>query len=116
MAAKKAKRMTKADFVRSLPVTTPAKEVVAKAKEAGIALTDMYVYNVRSTSKASAKKGNGRKPSSRTVAAVRGPHKVAAAVGSVEELLKAIAAEIGLGRAIAVLQGERDRVRAVLGN
>jgi hypothetical protein len=38
------------------------------------------------------------------------------ATGSVEELLKAIAAEIGLGRAIAVLQGERDRVRAVLGN
>lgn len=116
MAAKKAKKMTKADFVRSLPATTPAKEVVAKAKEAGIALTDMYVYNVRSTSKASAKKSNGQEPGSRAVTSARGPHKAAVATGSVEELLKAIAAEIGLGRAIAVLQGERDRVRAVLGN
>jgi hypothetical protein len=33
---------------------------------------------------------------------------------SAEDLLKAIAAEIGLGRAIDQLQGERARVRAIL--
>jgi hypothetical protein len=32
----------------------------------------------------------------------------------VEALLKAVAAEIGLGRAIELLEGERARVRAVL--
>jgi hypothetical protein len=113
MAAKKAKRTTKADFVRSLPATTPAKEVVAKAKEAGMALTDMYVYNVRSTSKASAKKGNGLKAPGKAI-----PHVVhKASTGEpAEDLLKAIAAEIGLARAMTVLQAERDRVRAVLGH
>jgi hypothetical protein len=33
---------------------------------------------------------------------------------SAEDLLKAVAAEIGLGRAIEQLQGERARVRAIL--
>jgi hypothetical protein len=33
---------------------------------------------------------------------------------SVEDLLKAAAAELGLGRAIEILQGERARVRAVI--
>jgi hypothetical protein len=32
-----------------------------------------------------------------------------------EELLKIVAAEVGLGRAIALLQGERARVQAIIG-
>lgn len=52
--AKKA-TMTKADFVRSLPSGTPAKEVVAKAKEAKISLTEDYVYKTRSLDKRGAK-------------------------------------------------------------
>jgi hypothetical protein len=31
-----------------------------------------------------------------------------------EPLLRAVAAELGLGRAVEILQGERARVRAVL--
>jgi hypothetical protein len=34
---------------------------------------------------------------------------------STETLLKAVAAEIGLGRAMEILAGERARVRAVIG-
>ncbi len=35
---------------------------------------------------------------------------------SVEDLLRAVAAEIGLGRAMEILAGERARVRRVLGD
>jgi hypothetical protein len=34
---------------------------------------------------------------------------------SVEELLRAAAAEIGLARAVEILEGERARVRAMIG-
>jgi hypothetical protein len=66
MTAKKtAKPVNKTAFVKHLPKTMPAKEVVAKAKAAGITLTEMYVYSIRSKSKARkssgiAKRGPGR--------------------------------------------------------
>ena len=116
--AKTAKKISKAGFVRSLPANTPAKEVVAKGKAAGIALSEAYVYNVRSTSKAS--KSGGRK--SRVVTAGRGPGRPpkAAATHTVhgrgaEELLIAVAAELGLVRAIGILQTEHERVHRLLG-
>jgi len=56
-ATSKKAEMTKADFVRSLPAATPAKDVVAKAKEAKISLTEDYVYKTRSLDK----KGKGKK-------------------------------------------------------
>jgi hypothetical protein len=34
---------------------------------------------------------------------------------SIEDLLKAVAAELGLGMAMEILQGERARVRMVMG-
>ncbi len=49
------KTQSKAAFVRSLPSSTPAKDVVEKAKAAGIKLTDAYVYNVRATTRAAKK-------------------------------------------------------------
>jgi len=87
---------TKADFVRARAHLSP-KEVVEDAKSKGVKLDAGYVYNVRGYDKATAIK------------------KARASGSSVEELLKAAAAELGLGRAIEVLQGERARVRAVLG-
>jgi hypothetical protein len=56
MTAKTAPKQTKADFVRSADRRLSAKDVVAKAKAAGIALTDTYVYNVRGAAKAAASK------------------------------------------------------------
>src|SRR4051794_36116183 len=50
----------KADFVRGLPDLT-AKEVVAKAKERGMKLSDAYVYKLRSI----AKTGGSPKPSAK---------------------------------------------------
>jgi hypothetical protein len=95
------KKPSKAAFVRSLPATTPAKEVVAKAKAAGIKLSEPYVYNVRATSKA--KKGGKR-----------GPGRPAGAQGA-EQLLRAIASNLGLARSLEILRGEHERVRRLLG-
>lgn len=56
-AAKKPKQ-SKSDFVRSLAADTPAKEVVNKAKAAGITLTEDYTYKVRSLDNQRKAKGN----------------------------------------------------------
>lgn len=67
MAAKRTKKsspnktVNKSKFVRSLPRAMPAKEVVAKAKAAGITLTDKYVSTIRYNAKVSARKKGGTK-------------------------------------------------------
>lgn len=40
--------LSKAAFVRSLPPSTPAKEVIARARKLGLAITPAYVYVIRS--------------------------------------------------------------------
>jgi hypothetical protein len=107
--------MSKAAFVRSLAAATPAKEVVTKAKERGMKLTESYVYNVRGAAKAARRKRTGSLRS----AVVARPAAAAATEGaktglSTEDLLRAVGAELGLTRAIEVLQAERARVHAVL--
>jgi hypothetical protein len=96
---------TKAAFVRSLPSTIPAKAVVAQAKAAGMKLSTTYVYIVR----AAAKENRGLVRVGRSV-----PRPIAT-TSSAESLLRAVAAEIGLGAAIEILAGERARLRAVIG-
>lgn len=64
MAAKKAKKSSsklpsKSAFVRGLPASMPAKEVVAKAKAAGLTLSDRYVHVIRSIAKRAARNGSG---------------------------------------------------------
>jgi hypothetical protein len=99
------KSTTKSDFVRSVSASTPAKDVVAKAKAAGIKLDIQYVYKVRSRPK-------GTKVS-RSVQA-DATTKANGAHSSTEDILRAAAAELGLGRAMGVLQSQRARVSAVL--
>lgn len=120
MAAKKSTTkkpivMSKAAFVRSLAATTPAKDVVTKAKERGMTLTESYVYNVRGATKAATRKRTGSLRSAlvaRSVAATA-PTSLRSAL-STEDLLRAVGAELGLLRAIEVLHAERARVHAVL--
>jgi hypothetical protein len=64
MAAKKLKKasskpVSKSAFVRGLSTSLPAKEVVAKAKSAGLNISDRYVHVIRSIAKRAAKHGNG---------------------------------------------------------
>jgi hypothetical protein len=110
---------SKAEFVRTLPSSTPANEVVAKAKAAGLPITKDYVYSVRSADKRAKKKraakSNTPKPAVTAEAVVHGSASAPKVSGKAEMLLKAVAAEIGLGNAIALLQRERARVRELLG-
>jgi hypothetical protein len=113
MASRKTKaaggaKHNKSAFVRSLPADMPAKDVVAKGKAQGMNMSIADVYSIRTAAKAAARRGRlpgvpGRKP-----AASHGG-------GRVEDLLRAVAAELGLSRAIGLLVAEQAKVRAVLG-
>jgi hypothetical protein len=89
----------------------PVKEVVAMAKAKGIHFDEPYVYWARRPSKGTAT----RKRVSTTVR--NGPSMARAITrrSSAEDLLRAVAAEIGLGRAVEILEGERAKVRAAIG-
>jgi hypothetical protein len=103
--------MTKSAFVRSLP-SLPAKEVVEQAKAAGITLKPKQVYNIRAAAKGkSAKKTTAKNGASHAVSGLssrKSPARIA-------ELLLAVAAEMGLARAIELLEGERRKVQSILG-
>src|SRR5580658_10178730 len=108
---------SKADFVRAHPNLSP-KEIVEKAAAAGIKLGWRYVYNVRATDKVARKRkrATAKGRISTPAAANRAAPSVAsaAASSSAEDLLRAVAAELGLGRAVEILARERARVRAIL--
>lgn len=104
----------KAAFIRSMPSTMPAKEVVAEAAKQGLKLTEGHVYNLRSGSSkksmngsttlsitngsaAPAKRGPGRPPKSAAAAPVSQPQHT-----SQETSLRRAIAELGLTRARAV--------------
>ena len=112
--SKSAAKQSKAAFVRGLPTSTPAKQVVTLAKAAGIKLAVDYVYNVRGADKASRKKKRAAsKAVTSTPASTNGARP--SVTSTAENLLKAIGAELGLGKAIEILSGERARVTAVIG-
>jgi hypothetical protein len=97
----KKRSQTKAAFVRSLPPNTPAKEVVEQAKAQGLSLTTAHVYAIRTNDRRRPKPADSRP-----------------VVGQAREieLLKALAASIGLSRAIAILEAERMKWRRLLGS
>jgi len=101
------KSASKADFVRA-HAGLSAKEIVAKAKAQGIQMGEPYVYNVRAYDKTSrGKRGRSAARSTARLARTNG-------TSPAENVLKAVAAEVGLGRAIDILEHERALVRAVL--
>lgn len=63
----KKRSVNKSEFIRKLPATLSSREVVAKAKAAGIKFDETYVYRVRALARS--KRKNGAKPGlARTVA------------------------------------------------
>jgi hypothetical protein len=102
--------ITKSGFVRSLPNATPAREVVAKAKERGLVLTEKLVYAIRSDDRARAAIGSKAAVPATPKAQVSSPR----ARGAAEELLLAVASKVGLTRAIELLLAEDRRVIAAL--
>jgi hypothetical protein len=106
-------KTSKADFVRKFPNASP-KEVVAKAQAEGIQIDLDYVYNVRSTDKVG-KTRPGTEPRDSIPRVGASLPRPVATGWSAEDLLKAVAAEVGLGRAFDILVGERARVHALIG-
>lgn len=106
MASKKARRKTKiskTEFVRTMP-KAPAAEVVAAAAKKGIKLSDRYVYVIRSKDKAGKGKRSARKAAPRRAVARR---SVARSTGLDGQLRQAIA-QLGLVRAKEIF-GEVER-------
>jgi hypothetical protein len=107
----KTKSTNKSAFVRGLPGDMSAKDVVSKAKAAGLTLTENYVYTIRSAAKNKAKKGTGRGPGrpkgSKSAAVSLGSN------GSLEKDFVAAALELGLGNAEKLLAKLRARIKAV---
>jgi hypothetical protein len=116
-AAPSANKLSKSDFIRSQPASMAAKALVAKAKAAGLSIRVNQVYKVRGYDKTAAKTKVTKPAAKRGASPAKSapaPRPVAAR-SSVEDLLRAVAAEIGLHRAMEILTGERARVRAVIG-
>ena len=110
MPRKKAgKRLVnKSQFVREQPTNMTAKEVVSKAKDAGITLSEKYVYNIRA--KANARRRSGRRGRPRSTV------KAAAAGAGAESRFVNAALDLGLAKAEALLGRLRAKIReAALG-
>jgi hypothetical protein len=103
--------VNKSAFVRNLPLSMSAAEVVAKGKAEGIALSDKYVYNIRAKDKSRGGKPvgkPGRRPGRpKGSGATRG-------AGSAEQQLVELALQIGLERTEAVLTKLRDAIRRAI--
>ena len=96
--------MTKTAFVKSQPASLSAKEVVEKAKAAGITITDKYVYNIRSVAKmtkSAAKRG--RPKGSKNKAPSPKITKRVASSGDDELAFRRLVLSIGLPKAEAYL-------------
>jgi hypothetical protein len=111
--ASRARLANKAEFVRSRAHLSP-REIVEDAKAAGLRLDVGYVYNVRGAAKArsTTKVTTQAARTARAAAAIPRPITTSS---KAEDLLKAVAAELGLARAMEILVVERARVRAVIG-
>jgi hypothetical protein len=92
MARPKKAQPNKSEFVRSMPSNAPAKDVVVAAKKTGIRLTERYVYVIRSSDKARARK-HGSTRSGRS----------GRSNGGAEADLRRAIAELGLTQARQVL-------------
>lgn len=96
--------MTASDFVRSLPATMKAKDVVLAGKAKGIKVSPNLVYMVRSA----ARKGGGRKSARGAGAPVRAQGDVA--------VFKRLALSLGVSTARRALDDLERGLAALLGN
>ena len=92
----------------------PARDVVAKAKAAGLTFSEKYVYNVRGASRSSSKKkstkgtgGNGNaSPAKATPAAPQGHNS--------EASFRKMVVELGLDRAKRLLADVETKLRSLI--
>jgi len=111
--AKKGPKVSKKEFILSQPAELSPREVVEKAKEAGMSLTEQYVYVVRSGQKGKPKR-RGRPP--KAAAKKKAAAAPAAPRGrrSLEAEFRRIAIELGLDRAADILSDTQKKVQDVI--
>jgi hypothetical protein len=105
----KTKAPNKSEFVRKLPSTLSAAEVVAKGKAAGIKLTPGHVYTIRAAAKRkddAPRAARGRKPAGSGRATAGSPR---------EREFVALVLELGLVEAEAMLARIRSRIGSAIG-
>jgi len=113
------KKVTKTGFVLSLPTSLAAKDVIDKAKGAGLSLTDKAVYAIRYEARSKGKK-RGRKDAS--APAVGDARKAVA--GRVKQAVTAshhfdahfrkLVLDLGLGRAKTLLDEIEHKVSQII--
>jgi len=79
------KKITKADFIRKQPMSIPAIEVVERAKEKGLTISEKYVYTMRSLMKKAPKK---KAPAPKKVAKKKVTKKTPARVRDIDRIKK----------------------------
>lgn len=105
--SKTGEKTSKAAFVRALPDSLPAKEVVAKAKAAGMTLSEKHVYVIRSGAR---KKKAGGKISAKGIAT--SPR--ASNVGSDETSFRKLVLALGIPRAKAIVADVERRLEELI--
>jgi hypothetical protein len=105
-------KQNKSAFVRNLPPKLPAKEVVARAKKAGITLSEKYVYVIRSNSHKK-RRGAGRGPG-RPVGRPRMALSSGGPGTGAEREFRRLAIEIGVRRAEEILGETRKKVALII--
>ncbi|MFI5306316.1 MAG: hypothetical protein ACHQ53_03125 [Polyangiales bacterium] len=105
----------KTAFVLGLPRTTPASEVVAKAKAQGIELTDRYVYVIRSKAKGKAGKPSGRRGRPPKAAGAKPGPKPSNSASHLATQFVDAALDLGLHRAEELLGSLRAKLRHAIG-
>lgn len=95
----------KSAFVRALPLSLSAKDVVTQAARQGVTLSIGQVYNIRSTAKK-----RSEKPTMPAVTRKREPLDL---TGKEEAVLRQMVAEVGLSRARQILREVEDAFRVL---
>ena len=103
----------KSEFVRSLPAEMSAKDVVAKAKEEGLALTEAYVHTIRSAAKRKEGKA-GRAPRAAAAATESRSSGSSRANTGAEAQLMALVIEHGLPQVQEILRRIDSKLRTLV--
>jgi hypothetical protein len=98
----------KRDFVLSFSPSTPASEILRKAKESGIGLSKAYLYTIRASAGA---KPTGRGASKAQAPAKSGAKRGGAGASSLESQFVTAALDLGLARAAELLDRVRSRLK-----
>ena len=103
----------KSAFVRELPMDMSAKDVVLKAREAGLVLTENYVHTIRSAAKRKeGKPGPGRPRAA--AAEPRSPGSSSRANAGAEAQLMALVIEHGLPAVQEILRRIDTKLRTLV--